>query len=134
MENLTEAPVIGKKGTFPAKVAKVIDNYKLVINKGSEDGIREGQRMIVYNIDDEDIKDPDTGESLGYLELVRGTGKIIFIQEKISILESDMIYKSTPNSSKSLQQLISSPVGDFLNDGQKKPFANPKIGDLVKTI
>lgn len=84
MTNTTDAPVLGKKGTFPATVAKVIDNYKLVINRGSENGIREGQRMLVYGISDEDIKDPRTGESLGYLELVRGTGKIISVQEKMS--------------------------------------------------
>jgi hypothetical protein len=48
MENTTEAPVLSPKETFPAKVARVIDQYKLVINKGSIDGIRESQRMLVY--------------------------------------------------------------------------------------
>ena len=95
MDTTTDAPVLGKKGTFPATVAKVLDNYKLVINKGSEDGIRQGQRMLVYGISDEEIKDPRTGKSLGYLELVRGTGKIAYIEEKMSILESDKISESS---------------------------------------
>lgn len=89
MENLTETPLLSPKGTFPATVVKVIDDYKLVINKGETSGIKEGQRMMVYHIDDEEILDLHTGESLGHLELVIGTGKIIFVQDKISIVESD---------------------------------------------
>lgn len=82
MENVAEKPILSPKGTFPAKVVKVIDDYKLVINRGEISGIREGQRMLVYNTSEEEIKDPQTGESLGYLDLVRGTGTIIFVQEK----------------------------------------------------
>ncbi|TRT86284.1 MAG: hypothetical protein EWV82_05875 [Microcystis aeruginosa Ma_AC_P_19900807_S299] len=89
MENVTETPLLSPKGTFPATVVKVIDDYKLVMNRGEQNGIREGQRMMVYRIDDEEILDPHTGESLGFLELVRGTGRIIFVQDKISIIESD---------------------------------------------
>jgi hypothetical protein len=136
MEDLTEAPVIGKKGTFPATVAKVIDDYKLVINKGSEHGIREGQRMLVYNIDDEDIKDPKTGESLGYLELVRGTGKIILVQEKISILESDAVNKPYlyPNSLTLSATIIKDLIDQKLIEQKRKPFDNPQVGDQVKPI
>ena len=134
MDNTTDTPVLGKKGTFPATVARVLDNYKLVINRGSENGIREGQRMLVYCVSDEDIKDPHTGESLGYLELVKGTGKIIFVQEKMSILESDKIFKSSktnpyPSITHSWQQL------DFLVlEGKLVPFENPEVGDMVKPI
>jgi hypothetical protein len=129
MENTTEAPVLSPKGTFPAKVAKVIDQYKLVINKGSIDGIRESQRMLVYYIDNEEIKDPDTGKSLGYLEFVRGTGKIIFVKEEYSILESDSIYpKYFPPSP------LFSFSSDILKAGTLKPFDKPQVGDLVKPI
>ncbi len=89
MENVAEKPILSPKGTFPATVVKVIDDYKLVINRGEISGIREGQRMLVYNTSEEEITDPQTGESLGYLDLVRGTGTITFVQEKISILQSD---------------------------------------------
>ena len=71
MENGTETPLLSPKGTFPAKVVKVIDDYKLVMNRGEISGIRKGQRMMVYPIDDEEILDAHTGESLGYLDLVQ---------------------------------------------------------------
>ncbi len=70
-ENVTETPLLSPKGTFPAKVVKVIDDYKLVMNRGEISGIRKGQRMMVYPIDDEEILDAHTGESLGYLDLVQ---------------------------------------------------------------
>jgi len=145
MENTTEAPVLSPKETFPAKVAKVIDQYKLVINKGSIDGIRESQRMLVYYIDKEEIKDPDTGKSLGYLELVRGSGRIIFVQEEISILESDRIFEGyrkipvSPFAGSYLSSQLSKledyreSLGEALK-GTLKPFENPQVGDLVKPI
>ncbi len=70
-ENVTETTLLSPKGTFPAKVVKVIDDYKLVMNRGEISGIRKGQRMMVYPIDDEEILDAHTGESLGYLDLVQ---------------------------------------------------------------
>lgn len=145
MEEHLSAPTIAKKGTFPAKVARVIDPYKLVINRGSIHGIRESQRMLVYCVDDEEIKDPDTGKSLGFLELVRGSGRIIFIQEEISILESDRIfegYRKIPispfvgsylSSQFSKIQDYNESLGEALK-GTLKPFDNPQVGDLVKPI
>ncbi len=133
IDTVTNAPVLAKKGTFPATIAKVIDDYKLVINRGSENGIREGQRMLVYYVSDEDIKDPNTGESLGYLELVRGTGKIIFLQDKIAILESDKVqYKRILSAWKP-----GFPIGSgdqIIEEPQRIPFENPQIGDQVKPI
>jgi hypothetical protein len=41
------------------------------MNRGEISGIRKGQRMMVYPIDDEEILDAHTGESLGYLDLVQ---------------------------------------------------------------
>lgn len=132
IDPVTNTPVIAKKGTFPATVAKVIDEHKLVINRGSEHGIREGQRMLVYHISDEDIKDPETGESLGFLELVRGTGKIIFIQEKMSIIESDKVKRIPPKNNyiDPLQSFGEQVFGKEI----KLPFDNPQIGDKIKPI
>jgi hypothetical protein len=163
MEKVTEAPLLSPKGTFPAKVVKVIDDYSLVINRGEISGIREGQRMLVYNTSEEEITDPQTGESLGYLDLVRGTGTITFVQEKISILQSDktnnkrsrllellMNEKSIPTAlerffpnlnpkvdKKPISELIDR---DLLNKllvrelSETLPFENPQLGDSVRPI
>lgn len=134
MENLTETPLLSPKGTFPATVVKVIDDYKLVMNRGEQNGIREGQRMMVYHISNEEIKDPNTGESLGFLELVRGTGRVIFVQDKISIIETDQkkIYRKRieNNSPFGLKNYKS----EVVESDELKPFENPQIGDQVKPI
>lgn len=45
------------------KIAKIIDEYELVLNKGSNDGIEDDMESEVYR-QTEPIKDPDTGEVL----------------------------------------------------------------------
>ena len=75
------------------RVAKVIDNETFILNKGSKDGIKAGDRFLVYALGDE-IFDPETNENLGQLELIRGTGKVIHIQERMATVKSDM--KSSP--------------------------------------
>ena len=136
MEANTSAPTLAEKGTFPAKVAKVIDPYKLVINRGSIDGIRESQRMLVYSIDNEEIKDPDTGKSLGFLELVRGTGRIISVQEEISILESDQVFKRPFSPLYPAYMSSQIEMENYYKTLEKtlKPFDNPQVKDLVKPI
>ncbi len=117
------------------RVAKVIDSYKLIINKGVSDGIQLGQRLLVYSMGEE-INDPETGISLGKLEIVKGTGIVTHVQEKISTVESD-------RKSKSFKKIIRKPIllyqqfggeEEIINPSETIPFDDPKEGDLVKGI
>lgn len=72
-----------------ALVAKVIDEYTVVINRGSSDGVKVGDIYKVFYLSDEDIIDPETGESLGKLEFVVGNGVVTNVQTKMSTLESN---------------------------------------------
>ena len=74
---------------FPAQVVQIIDDTRLAINRGSIHKVRLHQRVLLYCLSSEEIKDPETGESLGYLEIYKGTGKVITVQDKISVIESD---------------------------------------------
>ncbi|MBO5067154.1 MAG: hypothetical protein J6C62_01960 [Clostridia bacterium] len=69
------------------KVIQVNDDYKIVINKGSVDGVTQDNRFLIYRLGEE-LFDPDTKESLGKLELVCGEGKPEHIQEKITTLRT----------------------------------------------
>jgi hypothetical protein len=73
-------------GELP-KVVKILDGYEVVINRGSNDGIQPGAVFLLFGLDDI-IVDPDTGEHLGRLELVRGRARVTHIQERLSTLES----------------------------------------------
>lgn len=67
------------------KVVKVIDEYRLVINKGSDDGITANNQFLIYHLGEE-LFDPDTKQSLGILELVCGEGKPEHIQPHMTTL------------------------------------------------
>lgn len=65
------------------------DGFTVVLNKGEKDGIKVGQRYQIYGIGEE-IKDPDTQETLGRLEVIRGTGKVTHVQDRMATVNSDM--------------------------------------------
>ncbi|MBQ7665731.1 MAG: hypothetical protein IJS42_03350 [Synergistaceae bacterium] len=69
------------------RVIKVINDYEIVIDKGSNDEVKSAYRFLVYRLDDE-IFDPATHESLGRLEIVCGEGKPKHIQERFTTIES----------------------------------------------
>ena len=100
------------KKTKSFKVVKVIDEFTLVINIGSDDEIEKGQRFLVYSISPDDIIDPDTNESLGKLEIVKGTGTVTHVQEKMATIESSEKIFMIPRTS----------------------FTDPLVGDSVKRV
>ena len=131
METQASAPVIANKGTFPANVADIINPLRLVINRGENDGVRLQQRVLVYSISNEEIKDPNTGESLGHLEIVKGTGRVSHLQPKLAIIESD---KTRSYLRKPLSPYASFLGSEVIEASEPVPFEDPKIGDLVKPI
>lgn len=111
-----------KRSKYPAKVAHVgHSNKEVIINRGEEDGIRMGQRFLVYQNTKDEIKDPDTGESLGFWEWTKGTGKVVNVQKKMSTIRSDMEVVTEPTYTRYPVQTIRS-------------FEHPEVGDLVKPI
>ena len=127
--------------TFPATVVKVIDDCKVVINRGALHKVTEGQRFLLYKLSEEEIKDPISGESLGYLEIVKGTGKVVHVQERISTIESD-------NRERWERKIVwlssSASLFSVLGGGEEEetivpssflvPFDGPIIGDRAKPI
>lgn len=118
------------------KVADIIDDYKLVLNVGSKHNVEKGFRFSVFSISESDIIDPDTNESLGKLETPLGTGKVIHVQEKICIIESDMYLKSTSKITKTTKPAGLFPMYDqeivteeIPNEKIHRPFDVVKVGD-----
>lgn len=71
------------------KVIKVLNPHQVVINLGKEDGLKIGDRYLIY-VESEEIIDPDTGLSLGFLEVSRGTTCVSHVQPNMAVLSSDM--------------------------------------------
>lgn len=70
-----------------AKVARIIDEYSFVINKGAMDSLKEGSEYFIVELG-EVILDPDTGEELEHLHIVKGSARIATLQERISTLRT----------------------------------------------
>ncbi len=121
-----------KEKTFPATVVKVIDSCKLAINRGKIHGLKQGQRLLVYSLSPQEIQDPNTGESLGYLEMVKGTGQVIHLQEKMCTIESD---KQKTLTRKIQNNIYFGLKGEIVESERNLvPFEEPEMGDLVKPI
>jgi hypothetical protein len=103
-------------------VAKIISYEKIVINKGTSDGIDDNMEFLVYN-DGSEVKDPGTGNSLGVLENPKGFFKVFHIQEKMTTLISKY---NKPNP------LFN--ITPFTEDPEIQALKSIKIGDKVKII
>ena len=128
---------------FICNVAKVLSPTQLVINKGSNAGLKEGLRFLIYQLSDDDIIDPVTKQSLGKLEIVKGTGKIVHLQDTMATIESDQYEKKQPRkvtttSSSNRFGLIFDPhktVEEYDPDVKTQiPFDDPQVGDFAKQI
>jgi hypothetical protein len=116
------------------KVVKIIDEYKVVINAGSRQDICEGQKYLIFSIDNDEIFDPDTGESLGYLEIVKGTGIVTHVQEKIATLESATYRRKKNVPPFYISDILSSSTEDNDREQRRLPFKDLVVGDYVKQI
>jgi hypothetical protein len=132
------------------KVIKVINSTEIVINAGKEK-IEEFDKFLVYSLDEE-LFDPDTKESLGQLETVKGTVGPLHIQEKLTTLQSNEfeivkgevkeIIRSNTNSKSTSLGLALMGFNDRNKTSEiitpvkkeKKKLNNVKIGDFVKQI
>lgn len=108
-------------------VASILGSDRVVINRGTQDGVRVGQTYLVYELSDKEVVDPTTGESLGLLEIPKGTGKVVHAQDLMSTLESD---KELTNN----QSVTGMLTSEIFNRGTKAPFRNPQVGDFAKRI
>lgn len=131
-------------------IAQVYEgSTQFVLNKGRNHGIEEHHKFIILEIGN-DIIDPETGENLGPLEIVKGRVKVLHIQDKITTLESDELLATPPKEEfvyndndifkggniwrTNFNQNM--PARKIVSEGTKtaKPLDNVKKGDKVKLI
>lgn len=131
---------ITKERPFPATVAARISAFQVVINRGENDGVKLGKRFLLYTLSENEINDPETGKSLGFLELPKGTGEIVHVQPSMSTLKSDRRGEPQKIVTKSTYDLFtgilgrSTPTEEKIIPGDPIPFNDPKIGDKARPI
>lgn len=68
---------MARESRIEGRVAAVIDDEELVINRGSEHGVEVGMRFAVLQPEAIPITDPETEESIGSLPLVKTVVKVV---------------------------------------------------------
>lgn len=129
---------------FPAKVAKVIDSKTIVINRGFEDNVKKGDVFLIFALGEE-IFDPETNESLGNLEIVRGRAIVEHCQEKMATLKSSktvlpdkkVIYRKPIEKNVGLLSMLCNATEtreEVYGKVEILPFDKVQVGDLAKPI
>ena len=72
---------------YPIQIVKVVPGGMAVINRG-EGSVNKGESYAIFLMGEE-LKDPQSGESLGAMEMDAGTGKITDVKPKFSFLKVD---------------------------------------------
>ena len=105
-------------------------NSELVVNLGKEHSVTADSRFLIYRLGQE-VKDPDTGESLGNLEIAIGIGKPKHIQDKLTTVVPSEMKRTVQKYEKFVAQLmgveertVETPI----------LFDAPKVGDLVRIV
>jgi hypothetical protein len=124
--------------TILGQVIRVLTPTELVINRGLSHGISSASRFLVFALGDE-VKDPDTGESLGQLEIVRGRGEAKHVQEKMTTIRS--IERKTVSIDRPRQvhepyAFRIMPKFETVTEEREvvAPFEDVQIGDLVRVL
>lgn len=116
-------------------VIKIFDEYRLLINAGREDGLKEDEELVVLG-GGEQITDPVKGNYIGVLNVPKATVRVIHVQEKMAVVENTEFYEAStgllgsyiPTKKHYLTKL---PVDSAdISGGWKKEKI--KIGDVVK--
>ena len=76
-------PVRRKRKPIRGKVAAVLDEERLVLNVGTDDGV--AQKMVFRISGTRVIRDPDTGDKLGGVEVMKIKVQVGEIKERMSI-------------------------------------------------
>lgn len=124
------------------KVVATTDRFTIVMNRGSEHGVNNGDKFLIVGLGPV-IIDPDTQEELERLEIVRGKVSVFHVQEKISSARSCEFMRSS--DVKEIKKVTSRGGGviGFLGpqdtvtesikpgDEQLKELNGAQVGDLL---
>ena len=66
-------------------VAKILTARELVINRGSEDGVKVRMKFQVLDLKAENIKDPETGEVLGSIDRPKVEVEVTRVADHLAI-------------------------------------------------
>lgn len=79
------------------KVAKLLTARDLVINRGSDDGVTVGMRFKILNPKGQSIRDPETRQVIGSVEMIKVVVKVVEVQPKLCVARTFKTIKTEPS-------------------------------------
>jgi len=124
-----------------ARVAYLIDpdGFEVAISRGARDGLKLGQRFLVFAYGPE-VVDPVSKENLGRIELVRGQGEVVHLQDNMATIRSIERRPARPGKRVIRDSTVFGIVGGgnvIEQDWSAEdplPFRHISVGDLVKPV
>lgn len=129
------------------KVARILNEREVAINRGREDGVTDGMRFAIVDIAGEDIRDPDTNAYLGSLGREKARVAIVEVSDRMSVgrtYETTSIgYGASPFTALSGFSALFLPRQEVVKTlrsgaGTFKPLSEDesavKVGDLIREI
>lgn len=107
------------------RVVKLLDKRKVVINKGSDQGVTIGQKFVTCESDDE-VNNPAAGESLGKLEIFRARAAVIHAQERMAILK---VEERPKERARPLSEIMATLSG---KEVESDALDEIRVGDLAR--
>lgn len=74
------------------RVIKIISDTEILVNVGANKGIKQGYILTILG-KDEEIIDPFSNESLGYLPVTKAQVKVDTVYEKMCICKPTQVFK-----------------------------------------
>ena len=115
------------------KIAKIVDEYSIVINGGEAFCVREGDKFEIYD-PGVPVKDPDSGMYLGNLEYVKATIVAEKVYPRMTLCKNENSMSAIMKSVAS--GLVSKPMELNIDAESISGGFDDKIhvGDLVRKI
>src|ERR687889_277083 len=114
------------------KVAKILGNHEIVINRGRGQGVRQGMLFEIFAPEGEEVWDPDTGETLGTVEDVKAKAEVTEVKDRLAVARLQNS-QETPfgavdigEMQENLQRMFGQMFGD---DVQVRGFGTSQGGD-----
>jgi hypothetical protein len=143
------------------KVAKILGNNEIVLNRGRSQGVRPGMVFEVFAPEGEEVWDPDTGETLGTVEDVKAKAEVTEVKDRLAVARLQSAAAGSPfgamdlgDMQENLQRMFGQMFGEsnvhiqgFGSGGSEEPddlesmFGGPledvskvQVGDAVREV
>jgi curli biogenesis system outer membrane secretion channel CsgG len=129
VQNAAQQFVNGLNAAVPVEALVVsVDGNQVILNKGTSGGIQNGMRLEIYS-EDAPIKDPSTGEVLGYKTSKYAVVVVTDAQERLSYAEVRKTFTNNspdaaPDPSKIIEQMSARSMPAGGGDGGATPAAD----------